>query len=94
MIDVNNGGKPDIIVANFDSNNIGVRFNTGNGTFTTQTTYSTDPCPFSVAVADINRDSKPDLMVTNYDGNSPGRAILHKIMMQDLLCFEILYDQV
>lgn len=38
IIDLNNDGKPDIIVANSISNNIGVFFNAGNGTFLSQIT--------------------------------------------------------
>ncbi|CAF1455208.1 unnamed protein product, partial [Rotaria magnacalcarata] len=61
--DVNGDGKPDIIVANYGSNNAGVLLNTGNGTFAAQTTYSTGTWPNSVAAADVNGDRKPDIIV-------------------------------
>ena len=45
VVDVNSDSKPDIIVANSGSNTVGVLLNTGNGTFTAQTTYSTGTWP-------------------------------------------------
>ena len=47
------------------SNNVGVLLNTGNGTFLSQTTYSTGTDPISVAVVDVNSDNKPDIVVAN-----------------------------
>ena len=64
--DVDGDNKPDIIVANHDSNNTGVLLNTGNGTFATQVTYATGNNPYSVAAADVNGDNKPDIIVVNY----------------------------
>ncbi|CAF1324597.1 unnamed protein product [Rotaria magnacalcarata] len=49
VADVNGDGKPDIIVANTNSNNTGVLLNIGNGTFSAQTTYLTGTSPGSVA---------------------------------------------
>ena len=66
VVDVNNDSKPDIIVANYDSNNVGVFLNTGNGTFIAQTTYSTSSNPLGVAVVDINSDNKPDIHCYKY----------------------------
>ncbi|CAF1312794.1 unnamed protein product [Didymodactylos carnosus] len=72
--DINGDGKPDIIVANGDASNVGVLLNTGNGTFTAQTTYSTGSGshPESVAAADVNGDSKPDIIVANGDASNVG----------------------
>jgi hypothetical protein len=74
VVDVNNDSKPDIIVTNFASNNVGVFLNTGNGIFTAQTTYSTGSGsdPYGMAVVDVNSDSKPDIIVTNYGSNTVG----------------------
>ena len=69
-VDVNGDNKPDIIVANFGSNNVGVLLNAGNGTFIAQTTYSTDSGPYSVAVADVNGDNKIDIIVANHGSNN------------------------
>ncbi|CAF5204174.1 unnamed protein product, partial [Rotaria magnacalcarata] len=64
-VDVNGDGKPDIIVANYGSNNVGVLLNIGNGMFAAQTTYLTGAGPVEVAAADVNGDGKPDIIVAN-----------------------------
>jgi hypothetical protein len=71
---VNSDNKPDIVVANegSNSNNVGVLLNAGNGTFLSQTTYSTGSNPYSVAVVDVNSDNKPDIVVTNYGSSNVG----------------------
>ena len=72
VVDVNSDNKPDIVVANSDSNNVGVFLNTGTGTFGSQITYSTGSYPESVAVVDVNSDNKPDIVVANYGSNNVG----------------------
>ncbi|CAF1567761.1 unnamed protein product, partial [Rotaria magnacalcarata] len=72
-VDVNGDGKPDIIVANYGSNNVGVLRNIGNGTFAAQTTYSTWTGPFEltyVEADDVNGDGKPDIIVLNHSSNN------------------------
>ncbi|CAF4515559.1 unnamed protein product, partial [Rotaria socialis] len=66
----NGDGKPDIIVANSSSNNVGVLLNIGNGTFADQTTYSAGSGASCVAVVDVNGDGKPDIIVTNANSNN------------------------
>ena len=70
--DLNGDNKLDIIVANSHTYNVGVFLNTGNGTFSAQTTYSTDfdSYPCCVAAADVNGDNKPDIIVANVGGGS------------------------
>ena len=66
VADVNGDGKPDLIVANEQSNSVGVLLGNGDGTFQTAVTYgSGGDYPYSVAVADVNGDGKPDLLVAN-----------------------------
>jgi hypothetical protein len=72
VIDVNSDSKPDIIVANQGNNTVGVLLNTGNGTFTAQTTYLTGYQPRGVVAVDVNSDSIPDIIVTNYGDNTVG----------------------
>jgi hypothetical protein len=72
VVDVNNDGKPDIIVATIDQNSVNVFLNSGNGTFFPRTNYSTGngSNPRSLSVVDINSDSKPDIIVANYYGDN------------------------
>ena len=73
-VDVNGDSKPDIIVANYGANNVGVLLNTGNGAFVAPVTYSTGSSsrPYSVAAADVNGDTKADVIVANYGANNVG----------------------
>ena len=71
VADVNGDGIPDLLVANYLSNNnsdgsVGVLLGNGDGTFQPAITYATGGVgAVSVAVADVNRDGKPDLIVAN-----------------------------
>ncbi|CAM4781423.1 unnamed protein product [Rotaria magnacalcarata] len=70
--DFNNDSKLDIIVANQGNDNIGMLLGYGDGTFMTQTTYSTKngskPC--SLAYGDFNNDSMLDIAVANTGTNN------------------------
>jgi predicted nucleotidyltransferase len=72
--DLNNDGRLDFVVANGDSGNVGVFLGLGNGTFSSQTTYSvgSGSYPFYIAVADLNKDSHLDIIVCNYWDNTIG----------------------
>jgi hypothetical protein len=72
VVDVNSDNKPDIVVANWGSYNVGVLLNTGSGAFLSQTTYSTGTNPISVAVVDVNSDNKPDIVVANHNSDNVG----------------------
>jgi hypothetical protein len=66
VADVNGDGKLDAIVANENSNTLGVLLGNGDGTFQSAVTYgSGGRSPTSVAVADVNGDGRPDLVVAN-----------------------------
>ncbi|CAF1288063.1 unnamed protein product [Adineta steineri] len=74
VIDVNGDNKPDLIVGNTGTSNVGVLLNAGNGKFLNQITYSTgnNSQPRSVFVADINCDNKPDIIVANSNEHNIG----------------------
>jgi hypothetical protein len=70
--DFNNDTQLDFAVTNSDSNNIGIYFGYGNGTFRMVATYSTgqSSVPSSIAVADLNKDHHLDFVVTNWGTNN------------------------
>lgn len=62
--DINADDKPEIIVANYDSNCISVFQNTSTGgtfSFAPKVNYFTDNNPWSVRVSDLDGDGKPDI---------------------------------
>ena len=65
VADVNGDGRPDLIVANLQSNTVSVLLGNGNGTFQPAVNYAVGAQPISVAVADVNGDGHPDLIVAN-----------------------------
>ncbi|CAF1308417.1 unnamed protein product, partial [Adineta steineri] len=72
--DFNNDKQLDIVVANYLGRNIGIFFGYGNGSFSSQQTYSTgqDSSPISVVASDVNGDKVLDIIVANYDMNNIG----------------------
>src|SRR5271165_204164 len=70
VIDVNNDGLPDIVVANQNTSAghgvVSVLWNAGGGTFMPAVTYDTGgPYANSVFVMDVNNDGLPDIVVAN-----------------------------
>ena len=74
VVDVNNDNKPDIVTANPGTNNVGVLFGVGNGTFLAVTTYSSGgtSAPQSLTVVDVNSDNRPDIITANTNANNVG----------------------
>ena len=80
--DINGDGKPDIVVADQNSNTVSVLVNTtttGSSTasFATQQTFVTGSGPVYPALADINGDSKPDIVVANYNSSGTVSVLLN-----------------
>ncbi|CAF4048198.1 unnamed protein product, partial [Rotaria magnacalcarata] len=71
IADFNNDSLLDIAVANYGSNNIGIRLGYGDGTLSNQTTYFTGEGshPYSVVVCDFNNDTHLDIAAANYGSN-------------------------
>jgi hypothetical protein len=75
VYDINNDGKPDMAVANYDANSVSVFLNTttpgaSTPTFTGKTDFTTGTSPSSVSICDLNGDGKPDMAATNYGSDN------------------------
>lgn len=68
VADVNADGRPDLITANSNADQVSVRLASGGaGSFAaTKTDYATDAGPRSIAVVDVNADGRPDLITANF----------------------------
>jgi type II secretory pathway component GspD/PulD (secretin) len=63
---------PDLVVANSGSNNVGVLFGNGDGTFNeaSASPYKVGNTPSAVLIADFNGDGNPDFAVLNKGDNT------------------------
>jgi hypothetical protein len=72
--DLNGDGRPDLAVADSQSNDVSVLLGNGDGTFApapgSPIPMGLGSGPFAVATGDLNGDAKPDLVVTNTGFNS------------------------
>ena len=68
--DFNGDGRPDLAVANHDSDTVSLLLDTTaagatTASFASQQTFNVGSLPYSVAVGDFNADGRPDLVVAN-----------------------------
>ena len=70
--DLDNDGMTDIVVANYDSNTVGVLRGHGNGTFASIALFplAFGSEPFAIVLGDFNQDSKLDLVIANNGSDS------------------------
>jgi hypothetical protein len=70
--DFNNDNRSDIVVANSDTDNLGILLALGNGIFGPQMMYSigTDSYPQYVITGDINKDNHLDIVSVNSKSNT------------------------
>ena len=65
----NADGVPDLVTANFGSDDVSVLLGSGDGTFGPQQTFPVGDGPESVAVADLNANGALDLVTANDNSN-------------------------
>jgi hypothetical protein len=61
--DFNGDGIPDLVTANFNSNDVSLLIGTGTGRFSAATSFAAGTGPTSIATGDFNKDGKLDLAV-------------------------------
>jgi hypothetical protein len=68
--DLDNDNDLDLAVANWNSDNVSILKNNGDGTYQTAVNYGAGDAPRSVFCADLDNDNDFDLAVTNYGTNN------------------------
>src|SRR5579859_3087775 len=69
VADFNKDGKLDLVVANYDTNDVAVLLGKGDGTFPAQVNYAAGTTPFGVAAGDLGNGSL-DIVVADSGGGT------------------------
>jgi len=69
VADVNGDGKPDLIAANFFSNDVSVLFGNGAGAFQATQVFAAGSSPTSETVATLTGNGIPDIITANQSSN-------------------------
>jgi hypothetical protein len=74
VADLNNDNILDLVVANFNADNVCILLGYGNGSFGNVITLKTgeDSGPYSIAIGDLNKDKLLDIAVANWQSNNIG----------------------
>ncbi|CAF4840218.1 unnamed protein product, partial [Rotaria sp. Silwood1] len=77
--DFNKDNRMDIVVANRNTQNVGVFLGYGNGTFSSQITYTTGSGSMlmSITVGDLNNDGVLDIAVSDFGGGRGNIGVLY-----------------
>ena len=65
-----NDGYLDLVVGNYNTDDVSVLLNIGDGTFAEQVVYAVPPSPLSMVPADFDDDNRLDVAVGTYNGVS------------------------
>jgi hypothetical protein len=75
IADLDGDGRPDLAVANRDSNDVSVLLALAGASFAPAVSYPAHTGPSAIAVADLNGDGSPDLVVANYGSGDLSRLM-------------------
>lgn len=96
--DLNDDGKPDLIIVNSVGNSISILKNNNTAStfsFNARTDYSTGPDPKRVAIGDLDGDGKPDIVVANFNsGNASTISVFRNTSTNGIISFASKADYV
>ena len=68
--DLDGDGIPDLVVANYNGNTVGILLGNGDGTFRQLAERATGLRPSGIVIADLNHDGRPDLVTANFSAGT------------------------